>query len=86
MAYKGYKGCGPRKLGASPVKHIKKKNGKPKSARHIGLHEKHGSHDNFPSIGEKAGKLVNEGKKIVNKVVDKVNENVDDFKNTIKNN
>lgn len=73
------------KKGSSPVKHTKKKNGKPKSARHIGLHEKYGSHDKFPSIGEKAGDLVNKGKKIVNKVIDKVDENVQDFKNTVRN-
>jgi hypothetical protein len=73
------------KKGSSPVKHLKKKNGKPKSARHIGLHEKYGSHDKFPSIGEKAGDLVNKGKKIVNKVIDKVDENVQDFKNTVRN-
>jgi len=86
MAYKGYKGCGPRKLGASPMKHRVKKNGKPKSARHIGLHEKHGEHDKFPSIGTQVGKVVNKVKDKVNVVVDTVKDNVKDLKNEIKKN
>jgi len=73
------------KKGSSPVKHTKNKKGKDKSARHIGLHEKYGSHDKFPSIGTKVGEVVNKGKKVVNKVIDKVDENIQDFKNTVRN-
>ena len=69
----------------APFKHTTKKNGKSKSARHLGLHEKHGTHDKFPSVGDRLGKVVNKVKDVALDVKDKVVDNVNDLVTTVKN-
>jgi len=69
----------------APLKHTKKKSGKPKGAKHLGLHQLHGTHDKFPSLGEKLGKVVNKVKDVALDVKDKVVDNVNDLVTTVKN-
>ena len=80
------------KNSSAPLKHIKKKNGQSKSARHLGLHAKHGTngvnssdHDNFPSVGDRVGKVVNKVKDAAIKVKDAVVDNAKDLATTVKN-
>ena len=67
MAYKGYKGCGPNKLGASPLKDLKKKNGKDKSKGHLNRHEKGTAHR---SLGELAAAGVNAAENFITNTAD----------------
>ena len=93
MAYSGYRGCGPRKLGTTPAKHTTKRNGDPVNAGHLSRHEKGTAHK---TIGQAIGTAVNKVKETANVVKTKVKKGVkvvkdeattivNDFKETVKN-
>ena len=86
MAYPGYTGCGPRKLGTTPAKHTTKRNGDPVNAGHLSRHEKGTAHK---TIGQTLGTAVNKVKEGVKKgvkvVKDEATTIVNDFKETVKN-
>ena len=75
---------GPQMNNGAPTLHLKKKSGKEKSATHLGLHQKHGTHDKFPSVGERLGNVVNKVKNTAIKVKDAVVDNATDLVNTVK--
>jgi len=75
---------GPQMNNGAPTLHLTKKNGKEKSARHLGLHQKHGTHDKFPSVGDRVGKVVNKVKDAAIKVKDAVVDNAKDLATTVK--
>ena len=78
------KSLGPQMNNGAPTLHLTKKNGKEKSARHLGLHQKHGTHDKFPSVGDRVGKVVNKVKDAAIKVKDAVVDNAKDLATTVK--
>lgn len=82
MAYPGYIGCGPRKLGTTPAKHTTKNNGKPVSGGHLKRHENGTAHK---TVGQVIGTAVNKSKEIVNKVKEEATTVVNDIKETVKN-
>ena len=82
MAYPGYRGCGPKKLGTTPAKHTTKRNGDPVGAGHLKRHENGTAHK---TVGQVIGTAVNKSKEIVKKVKEEATTVVDDIKKTVKN-
>ena len=76
MAYPGYTGCGPRKLGTTPAKHTTKRNGDPVNAGHLSRHEKGTAHK---TIGQAIGTAVNKVKETANVVKTKVKKVIPHF-------
>ena len=59
MAYKGYKGCGPKKLGASPMKQTTAQNNARRDAKGGSTHQHH-SDNRFKK--KNTSKVINQGK------------------------